>query len=138
MAGTEAGASGQGAETRIRCHQWANFELNHPGGDIGEADRLAREAALLDPRNKSIKHTQAGIARRRALLTDSPLLRQQLRRLARDRLDEAHADHDSHILSTRSKVIVDEIEDLASSLSDPPPPQRSRHSVIVSRTARRS
>ena len=101
-------------------HQWANFELNHPRGDIGEADRLAREASEFDPRNKSIKHTQAGIARRRALATDSSLMRQQLRRLARDKLDEARADNDSHIMSSRCKLIVDEIDDLTGTLSDPP------------------
>lgn len=101
-------------------HQWANFELNHPRGNIDEADSIAREAASRDRRSKSIKHTQAEIARRRANDATSAPQREQLRRLARERLDEARADTDSYILSARCKLVVDEVADLAAVLADPP------------------
>jgi hypothetical protein len=101
-------------------HQWANFELNHPRGNIEEADRIAREAATRDARSKSIRHTQAEIARRRANQANSAPQREQLRRLARERLDEARADTDSYIISARCKLVVDEVADLAAALPDPP------------------
>ncbi|MGE3066006.1 MAG: SIR2 family protein [Variibacter sp.] len=101
-------------------HQWANFELNHPRGDIEEADRIAREASTRDPRSKAIKHTQAEIARRRANEAATSMQKEQFRRLARERLDEARADADSYILSARCKLAVDEVGDLASVLIDPP------------------
>ena len=101
-------------------HQWANFELNHPRGNIEEADAIAREAASRDSRSKSIKHTQAEIARRRANDATSGPQKEQFRRLARERLDEARSDADSYILSARCKIVVDEVSDLAAVLPDLP------------------
>ena len=45
--------------------QWALLEANHREGSLIEADRLATDAHELEPRNKTIIHTQAEIDRKR-------------------------------------------------------------------------
>lgn len=100
--------------------QWALFELNHSLGNMEQADALIRQAAEFDTKSKSIKHSHAEICRRRANDASSPLVKEQLRRLARDRLDEARAERDNYILGTRCKILLDEVSELAQSLSDPP------------------
>jgi hypothetical protein len=47
-------------------HQRAVFELQHPQGSLHEAEAVAARAAKLNPNNRSIRHTQAEIARRQA------------------------------------------------------------------------
>jgi tetratricopeptide (TPR) repeat protein len=97
--------------------QWAIFESMHPKGDILDAERLAAEAATMDPRNSSILHTQAEVARKRANMEDSPILKDQLRRQARRFLDDMPK-QDRFNVSSRCKLLVDEIGDLSENLGE--------------------
>lgn len=97
--------------------QWAIFELNHQKGDIADAERLAAEAAVMDPKSSSAIHTQAEVARRRANVDGSPILKEQFRRQARRFLDSMPK-QDRFNLSTRCKLLVDEVSDLIESLSE--------------------
>lgn len=100
--------------------QWAIFESNHPNGSFTKAETLSREAAERDPNSKSIKHTQAVICRKLANDHASPMLKGQYRRLARQRLDQMHANNDSYVMHLRASIAIDEVRDLADSLDDPP------------------
>jgi tetratricopeptide (TPR) repeat protein len=97
--------------------QWAIFEATHWGGDIADAERLAAEAAMMEPRNSSFIHTQAEVARKRANAEGSPVLKEQLRRQARRFLDEMPR-QDRFNVSSRCKLMVDEIADLSDMLPD--------------------
>ena len=100
--------------------QWAIFESNHSQGSMDEADALIRKALEREPRSNSIKHTHAVICRKRANAATSPLAKAQLRRLARERLDEMQARSDSYVLNLRSQIAIDELADMADALDDPP------------------
>ena len=100
--------------------QWAIFESNHSQGSMEEADALIRKASEREPRSNSIRHTHAVICRKRANSATSPLAKAQLRRLAKERLDEMQARTDSYVLNLRSHIAIDELSDLADSLDDPP------------------
>jgi len=92
--------------------QWALLEAHHREGSLADADRLAGEAHDLEPRNKTIIHTQAEIDRKRASAEESELLKDSLRRRARERLNEMPA-NDRFAVSSRLKLLVDEVVDLA-------------------------
>lgn len=92
--------------------QWAIFESSHSGGSLIEAEERAKQARDLEPRSKSIIHTQAEIARKRANVEKTPAMRDQLRRQSRERLAEMKASNDRFAISSRCKLLVDEIEDL--------------------------
>lgn len=92
--------------------QWALLEAHHREGSLTEADRLAGEAHDLEPRNKTIIHTQAEIDRKRANVEESELLKDSLRRRARERLNDMPAS-DRFATSSRCKLLVDEVVDLA-------------------------
>ena len=91
--------------------QWALLESNHRDGSLAEADRLAGEAHDLEPRNKTIVHTQAEIDRKRANTEESELLKDSLRRRARERLNDMPS-NDRFAVSSRIKLLVDEVVDL--------------------------
>jgi tetratricopeptide (TPR) repeat protein len=97
--------------------QWAIFEINHSSGSVEDADTHITKARELDPRNNSIIHTQAEIDRRRANEEGSPLLKESLRKRARTRLGEMRT-NDRFALSTRCKLLVDEVSDLRADLRD--------------------
>jgi tetratricopeptide (TPR) repeat protein len=97
--------------------QWAIFESTHHDGDIVDAERLVAEAATMDPRNSSIRHTQAEVARKRANMESSPVLKEQLRRQTRRFLDDMPK-QDRFNVSSRCKLLVDEIADLSDSLGE--------------------
>ncbi|CCF18727.1 Putative cold-shock DNA-binding domain protein [Pseudorhizobium banfieldiae] len=99
--------------------QWALFELHHPRGSVEEAERRANEARLIDDKNTAVIHTQAEIDRIRATKVDSPLLKDQLRRRARERLD-ALSSNNRFAVSSRCKLLVDEIAELKRELGDDP------------------
>lgn len=92
--------------------QWALLEATHRDGSLAEADRLASEAHELEPRNKTIIHTQAEIDRKRANEESSELLKDSLRRRARERLNTMPI-NDRFAASSRCKLLVDEVVDLA-------------------------
>jgi tetratricopeptide (TPR) repeat protein len=104
--------------------QWAIFESNHADGSLLEAERLAAIAHQLEPRSQSIIHSQAEIDRKRASAESSPLLKQSLRRRARNRLDEL-PNNDRFAVSSRCKILVDELEELNAALSDDAKPHES-------------
>jgi tetratricopeptide (TPR) repeat protein len=100
--------------------QWALFELHHPRGSLSEAERLASEAHAIDEKNTAVIHTQAEIDRIRATKVDSPLLKDQLRRRARERLNMLPTSS-RFAVSTRCKMLVDEIVELNRELSNDAP-----------------
>jgi cold shock CspA family protein len=106
------------APTQAFLHQqWAVFELNHPHGSISAAERHAADAHNLEPKNNSIVHTQAEIDRRRANDETSTILKESLRRRVRARLAEL-PQNDRFTVSSRCKLLVDEVEDLSHTLAD--------------------
>ena len=62
-------------------HQRAVFELNHSQGSLDAASDAAVGASKLNPGNRSIRHTQAEVARRQALETQDPLKKGPIARL---------------------------------------------------------
>ncbi|MUO79702.1 hypothetical protein GOZ78_17815 [Agrobacterium vitis] len=100
-------------------HQWAVFELNHKHGSLNEAERLSAIAREMDPKSKSIIHTQAETDRKRACHESSPILKDSLRKRARVRLNEMPI-HDRFAASSRCKLLVDELEELNAALGDDP------------------
>jgi tetratricopeptide (TPR) repeat protein len=97
--------------------QWAIFETTHPRGAVLEAERLAETAAVMEPGNNPFIHTQAEVARKRANIETSAVLKQQLRRQVRmflNKLPKA----DRFTVSSRCKLMVDELADLSDELRD--------------------
>ncbi len=97
--------------------QWALLESNHSHGSFLDAERLAAEALDIEKGSKSILHTQAEIDRKRANAETSPLLKDSLRRRARERLAKMPR-NDRFATSSRCKLLVDELVDLASRFGD--------------------
>lgn len=91
--------------------QWAIFECTVQGGSLEEAEKLALKAREVDPKSKSVAHTLAEVARRRASAEKSPLLKEQFRRLARQRLNDAGSATDMLVISSRCKILVDDVKD---------------------------
>jgi tetratricopeptide (TPR) repeat protein len=99
-------------------HQRAVFELQHPEGSLVEAERAAERAASANPHSRSIRHTQAEIARRQAIATTDPLRKQAYRRQARERLFGDAVKLSEYDIVTRAKVAIDELRDFAPKVSD--------------------
>lgn len=106
--------------------QWAIFESTHMDGSLVEADRLASIAHELEPRSRSIIHTQAEIDRKRATVESSDLLKESLRRRARERLNYL-PNNDRFAVSSRCKILVDELEDLSAALTDDAKPHETSY-----------
>jgi tetratricopeptide (TPR) repeat protein len=102
----------------LLLQQWAIFESTHQDGSLERAEELAAEARVLDSRNRTIIHTQAEIARKRANKVQPAVLKEQLRRQARERLGEMRATGDRFVMATRCKLLVDEIRELAGGLDE--------------------
>ncbi|NTF55017.1 P-loop NTPase [Rhizobium rhizogenes] len=100
--------------------QWALFELHHPGGSLEEAERQANEAHKIDEKNTAVIHTQAEIDRIRATKVSSALMKDQLRRRARERLNSL-SNNSPYAVSSRCKLLVDEIVELKRDLHDDGP-----------------
>lgn len=96
--------------------QWAIYEMQVTDGSYDEAERVCSIAVGLNPRNRSIAHTYSEIARRRAREENSPLRRDRYRQQARTRLADAGSVHDKLVMSSRCKILVDEVTDLAKTL----------------------
>ncbi|GLI95313.1 SIR2 family protein [Methylocystis echinoides] len=92
--------------------QRAVFELHHPQGSLDEASEAALRAATLSPNNRSIKHTQAEVARRQALETQDPLRKQSYRKAARGMLGGDIGMLTEYDLWTRAKVALDELREM--------------------------
>jgi len=96
--------------------QWAIYEMQVADGSYDEAERVCAIAVGLNPRNRAIAHTYFEIARRRAREENSPLRRERYRQQARTRLANAGSAHDKMVMSSRCKILVDEVTDLAKTL----------------------
>jgi len=105
--------------------QWAIFESSHRQGDMQDAERLAETAAVMEPGNSSFIHTQAEVARKRANIEESAVLKEQLRRQTRMLLDKMPR-QDRFTVSSRCKLLVDEVADLSDSLGDDERPADER------------
>ena len=97
--------------------QWAIFESTHPSGDLIQAEKLAETASSMEPRNPVFVHTQAEVARKRANRESSPVLKEQQRRRTRLFLKEMSGT-DQFAVSTRCKLLVDEVADLSDGLGE--------------------
>lgn len=106
--------------------QWAIFEMHHPQGSLIAAEEQAAIARELEPRNRAIIHTQAEIDRRRAVDERSSMLKDTLRNRARSRLDEMGV-ADRFSASSRCKLLVDEVTELAHSMPADPKQHESVH-----------
>lgn len=98
--------------------QWAIFEMQIADGSFEEAERLARTASELDPGSRSFAHTRVEVARRRALNEESPVLREQFRRQAKQRLADAGPSTDRLVLSSKCKLFVDEVAELVEGMAE--------------------
>ncbi len=107
-------------ENPFLLQQWAIFELNHPEGEIKEADRLAREAANRDQNSNSIKHTLAVVCRRFANKSASPVAKEQYRRVAHEYLNQMNVKNDPYVQNLKSGIAIDELRDLANNLDEHP------------------
>lgn len=97
--------------------QWAIFESTHPSGDIVQAEHFAETASSMEPTNPVFLHTQAEVARKRANRESSPVLKDQQRRRTRLFLTEMSKTNRFSV-STRCKLLVDEVADLSEELSE--------------------
>lgn len=107
------------------------FEMDE-GGDLELADRYLNEAGSLEPHNRSIQHSLAVLARKQALVTNNPLLRQRLRergmKIAAPLLG-ATAEY-SYGYHTAGQITLDELRDILSGIdSDDPDPMLERQIV---------
>ena len=93
-------------------HQLAVFELRHPNGSLEKAEEAASEAARLSPNARSIRHTQADIARRQANATPDVLRKQAYRRVARKRLEGENGRTSEYDLHTRARLALDELREV--------------------------
>jgi tetratricopeptide (TPR) repeat protein len=99
-------------------HQLAVFELRHPDGSLDRAEEAASEAARLNPSARSVRHTQAEIARRQANYASDVLRKQAYRRIARKRLEGDGVRVSEYDLHTRARLALDELRDVAAT-ADP-------------------
>ncbi|MCZ0939396.1 MAG: SIR2 family protein [Caldilineaceae bacterium] len=97
-------------------HQRAVFEMRHTEGSLNQAEAAATRAHELNPKSQSIKHTQAGIARRMANETNDPLQKKHLRQSARRKLASGTSRSNEYDLSTYARLAIDEFKELLKSL----------------------
>ena len=102
--------------------QWAIYEMQAAEGSLDEAERLAAKAVELAPRNRSIAHTWAEVARWRAQDEHSPVRRDRYLQQARQRLSGAGSSTDRMVVGTRCKLLVDEVIYLVRQAGDAPNP----------------
>lgn len=100
------------ASEAFLLQQWAIFESNHSDGSLELAQKHIDAARSLEKGSKSIMHTQAEIARKRANEEKSPVLKEQYRRISRERLAEIGNNGGELVLSTKLKILIDEIDEL--------------------------
>ena len=76
------------------------------------------KAFKLKPSSRSIKHTQAEIARRMALETEDPLRKSVLRRTVREKIGGNISRFSEYEYSTHARLAVDEFRELLDSLNE--------------------
>lgn len=98
--------------------QLAIFESTHDGGSLQNAEHAAQTAREIEPRSPTIIHTQAEVARKIALRADSQVVKDQYRKQARERLSEMRPPNSRFVLSSRCKLLVDEVSELARTIDE--------------------
>ena len=98
-------------------HQLAVFEMRHSGGSLVSAEKAAAQAFKLNPNSRSIKHTQAEIARRMARETEDPLRKSVLRRTVRKKIGVNISKFSEYEYSTYARLAVDEFRELLDSFN---------------------
>src|SRR5260221_694617 len=121
-------------------HQRAVFELQHSQGSLQSAETAASRAASMNPTSRSIRHTQAEIARRQALSSTDPLLKQSYRRVARERIAKDPARFWDYDLHPGAKVALDELREFIKKNQKEPPggvlggaPKKAKTAVLRGR-----
>jgi cold shock CspA family protein/TolA-binding protein len=111
--------------------QRAVFEMEE-GGDLSLAEKYLKEAHDLEPYNKSIQHSLAGLARRQAQATSDPLLRKRLRDRARSLLSGLVGQHAeaSYGFHTAGQVALDELRDVLHSTSHTAADQMTERRIV--------
>lgn len=102
-----------GAAPEYIHHQYAVFELNHPGGSMRVAfDEIGRAADLAQGRDRSIEHTKAVVLRRLANDSEHPLERDKHRADAKLILKRLkNTAKQSHSYDTYGRLLMDELRD---------------------------
>ncbi|MHB8473276.1 MAG: P-loop NTPase [Gammaproteobacteria bacterium] len=109
--------------------QIANYERIRPNGNLARAHELIDEARRLEPRDTSIIHTAAEVARARAESSARPLERMKFRNEARTLLGIVITDSHSGRYA-RVTLIKLGIDDLKDALSDPDSTDRALDEII--------
>jgi len=92
-------------------HQRAVFEMNHPGGDLNQAQAVAKRAYSLHPDSHCIRTTQGEISIRLVNQTSDPLLKQVLRRGTREKVAGDLGPMSAYDFFTRARLAIDEFRD---------------------------
>ncbi|WP_176473117.1 SIR2 family protein [Sphingomonas lenta] len=93
--------------------QQAILEMNSHGGDLDYAAERLEKAIGLQPRDTSLKHTQATLLARKAQQVKDPLARRAVRNRARSVLSEIkpRSANDPYFLATKAGLAIDDLED---------------------------
>lgn len=111
------------------------FEMEE-GGDLGFAEKYLNEAHSLEPHNRSIQHSLAVLARKQALATSNPLLRQRLRERAKGLVAPSlgTAAEYSYGYHTAGQIALDELRDILGAIdNDSPDPMLERRIVATAK-----
>lgn len=100
-------------EDAFIMQQQAILEMNSPRGDLDVAAERLEAAIRLQPRDTSLKHTQATLLARRAEQIKDPLARRSMRNKARAVLAEIkpRAGNDPYLFATKASLAIDDLED---------------------------
>lgn len=100
-------------EDSFIMQQQAILEMNSPGGDLDVATERLEAAIRLQPRDTSLKHTQATLLARKAEQIKDPLARRAMRNRARAVLGEIQprTGNDPYLFATKASLAIDDLED---------------------------
>ena len=95
-------------------HQMGVFEMNHPGGSLVVAEKHLSTAFEMAPYDRTIKHTLANLARRKALIETNPLQRQVDRSRARGLISDLTTSFakSPHGFSLSAQLKLDELKEV--------------------------
>jgi tetratricopeptide (TPR) repeat protein len=111
--------------------QRAIFEMED-SGNLSIAEEHLNKARDLEPYNKSIQHSLAVLARRQALATSNPLLRQRLRDRARSLLAGLIGTNaeNSYGFHTAGQVALDDLRDVLQGSAGETPDQMVDRRIV--------
>ena len=103
--------------THSSCINLLFLRCSIPAAHSPVLKKLAAEAFKLNPNSRSIKHTQAEIARRMALDTDDLLRKRALRQVVREKIGKNTSRFSKYEYSTHANLAIDEFRELLDSLN---------------------